>query len=515
MTAPKTRFADIAGIDPRLATVLERREMVHAFPVQAAVIPAGIKGKDLLVQSPTGSGKTLAFGIPIIERLAKDTRQPRAIILVPTRELAVQVAADLAPIATGKQLRVVAVYGGSPIHVQSKQAKDAAIIVATPGRLDDMMRQRKVDLRGVTTLVLDEADRMLDMGFQPQVDAIADQLPHQRQTMLFSATLEGRVAVAAASYTNDPETVTVDKAEAVGAGGEIKHVIWATNGGIKVDTVLEALEMERDLAVVFVRTKRSADTLMGRLREHGLRATAIHGGMTQRERLREYKRFQDAQCDVLVATDVFARGMDLDRISLVINYDVPEDADTYRHRTGRTGRAGRTGTAITLMTGAQKKQMRRMIREAGIALSVFDDVRHTKRTKRQPLPESQHFFPKEHKPERGGASKKPPYARGHQGQQRPTGRPGAPARGTYGKKHGNPGSAGGTGKGGGEVISYDPAKGFGFITPERGGPDVFFHRKSIGDCDPSELRKGVKVFFSAEQHERGVRANDVRLFAEA
>ncbi|MCW2924926.1 MAG: box helicase domain protein [Thermoleophilia bacterium] len=513
MPASPVRFADIVGVDARLAAVLERREMIHAFPVQAAVIPAGIEGRDLLVQSPTGSGKTLAFGIPIIERLERDTKSPAAIILVPTRELAVQVAADLAPIATGKQLRVIAVYGGSPIHIQSKQAKDAAIIVATPGRLDDMMRQRKIDLRGVRTLVLDEADRMLDMGFQPQVDAIADQLPNQRQTMLFSATLEGRVAVAAASYTNDPKVVTVDTA-AVGEGGKIQHVIWNTTGGIKVDTVLEALEMERDLAVVFVRTKRSADTLMGRLREHGVRATAIHGGMTQRERLNEYKRFQEAQCDVLVATDVFARGMDLDRITLVVNYDVPEDADTYRHRTGRTGRAGRTGTAVTLMTGAQRKQLRRMIREAGIEMSVFDDVRNTKRTRREPLPESQHFSPAPNRPARpAGNGAKPPFSRGH-GGARPGARP--EARGTYGRKQGNPGSAGGTGKGGGLVVSYDPAKGFGFITPERGGPDVFFHRKAIGgDCDPAELRKGAKVAYEAQQHDRGVRASDVRLLEAA
>jgi superfamily II DNA/RNA helicase len=332
--------------------------------------------------------------------------------------------------------------------------------------------------------------------------------------MLFSATLEGRIAKVIDQYTNDAETITT--AVAPGAGGVIKHVMWQTSGGTKVDTVLEALEMERDLAVVFVRTKRSADTLMGRLRSYGVRATAIHGGMTQRERLNEYGRFQRAECDVLVATDVFARGMDLYRITLVVNYDVPEDADTYRHRTGRTGRAGRTGTAITLMTGAQKKLLRRMIREAGIPLSIFDDVRHTKRTRRQPLPPEQHFVPaqRQAKPDRGG-SKKPPYARGPQGQ-RPGGRPGSTpyARGTYGKQRGARGETGGTGKGGGEVISYDPAKGFGFITPERGGPDVFFHRKSIGDCDPSELRKGTKVFFEAQQHERGVRASDVRLHAE-
>jgi superfamily II DNA/RNA helicase len=506
MSTHVTRFADMRGIDHRLASVLERRGMEHAFPVQEAVIPAALAGGDLLVQSPTGSGKTLAFGIPIIERLERNTTRPTAVILVPTRELAVQVADDLGPVATGKQLRVVAVFGGSPIHVQARQARDAAIVVATPGRLEDLVRQKKIDLRGVEVFVLDEADRMLDMGFQPQVEAIAQHLRGRSQTMLFSATLEGRVAVAAATLTTDAKVVTID-APKVGEGGEIEHVIWATNGGIKVDTVLEALEMERDLAVVFVRTKRSADTLMGRLREHGVRATAIHGGMTQRERLREYRRFQEAQCDVLVATDVFARGMDLDRITLVINYDVPEDADTYRHRTGRTGRAGRTGTAVTMMTPNQRKPMRRMIREAGVALSVFDEVRHTTKTRRQPLPEGQHFAPTD-RPDRAQRPERRGHPAGRHGERRPTT---AAPRATYGKAKGARGATGGTGTGGGRVTSFDPKKGFGFITPERGGPDVFFHRDALSDTDPMAIRPGARVAFSAQQHQRGMRAREVRL----
>ena len=524
MSVPKTRFADIAGIDPRLAEVLERREMEFAFPVQAAVIPAALKGTDVLVQSPTGSGKTLAFGIPIIERLKRDTTHASAVILVPTRELAVQVAADLAPIATGKQLRVVAVYGGAPIHTQAKNARNAAIIVATPGRLEDMIRTRKVDLRQVNTLVLDEADRMLDMGFQPQVDAIVEKMPRERQTMLFSATLEGRIAKVIGQYTNDPETITT--AIAPGAGGEIKHLVWQTSGGTKVDTVLEALEMERDLAVVFVRTKRSADTLMGRLRSYGVRATAIHGGMSQSERLREYGRFQRAQVDVLVATDVFARGMDLDRITMVINYDVPEDADTYRHRSGRTGRAGRTGLAITMMTSAQRKLMRRMIREAGLEMSIFDDIRHTKNTRREPLPEGEHFTPAAGSSPKDRASGRPAHARGgashgarpqggpNRGRPQDT-RPGANPHAKFGQQRGARGATGGTGTGGGEIVSYDPAKGFGFITPERGGPDVFFHRNILKGVDPHALQRGVKVAFSSEQHERGVRANDMRLLETA
>ncbi|MCZ4495568.1 MAG: box helicase domain protein, partial [Thermoleophilia bacterium] len=376
MTVEPTRFADLAGVHLRTVEALERKGMTHAFPVQAAVIPVAHTGQDVLVQSPTGSGKTLAFGLPIIGKLEKNMQRPGALILVPTRELAGQVTEDLEGIATGKQLRVTAVYGGAPIHKQVQAVRTAAIVVATPGRLDDLIRNRKIDLRGVEVLVLDEADRMLDMGFQPQVDAIVDMLKGPRQTMLFSATLEGKVAKVAATYTTDAEVIRTTLPP--GAGGKIEHVMWATTGGTKVDTVLESLETERDLSVIFVRTQRGADTLVGRLREHGHKATAIHGGMSQRERLNEYRRFQNASCDVLVATDVFARGMDLDRITHVINYDIPEDADTYRHRSGRTGRAGRTGIAITLVTPAQRKQMRRMVREAGIPLEVFDNPRRTK-----------------------------------------------------------------------------------------------------------------------------------------
>ena len=485
--------------------------METAFPVQAAVVPMAATGRDVLVQSPTGSGKTLAFGLPIIDRLDRGLMRPGAVILAPTRELAVQICEDLAPLATGKQLRCVPVYGGAPIHKQQQAVKTAAIVVATPGRLDDLIRTRKIDLRGVEIVVLDEADRMLDMGFQPQVDAIMDALPNgPRQTLLFSATLEGRVAKVAATYTTDPFIVRNDQRP--GDGGKIEHIVWNTTGGIKVDTVLEALEMERDLAVVFVRTKRGADTLMERLREHGVRATAIHGGMTQRERLSEYRRFQTGSCDVLVATDVFARGMDLDRITLVVNYDLPEDADTYRHRSGRTGRAGRTGKAVTMMTSGQRKTFRRMAREADLPMEMFDTPFKTNRTGREPLPLDKQFVP----PSEKRAPSKKPYERGHRGAK-----PGARQQGNFrpgpgAKRPGHRPERGGPmtgGPGDGSVMSFDPAKGFGFIQADAGGPDVFFHRKQVKGFDPAELQRGARVSFAAERHDRGIRAADVQVLA--
>ena len=503
------RFSDITGLDPAMVTVLERRSLTHAFPVQEAVIPHALAGKNLHVQSPTGSGKTLAFGLPIIEGLERATNHTAAVILVPTRELAQQVAEDLAPLATGKQLRVVPVFGGTPVYRQAKLARGAAILVATPGRLQDLIDSRSVDMRACTILVLDEADRMLDMGFQPQVESIIESLPPKRQTLLFSATLEGRVAKLAHSLAPDAQVVTLDSAP--GAGGEIEHVVWSTHGGIKVDTVLEALEMERDLAVVFVRTKRGADGLVERLRAHGVRATGIHGGMTQRERTSEYARFQAGQVDVLVATDVFARGMDLDRITLVINYDLPEDADTYRHRSGRTGRAGRTGTAVTMMTPNQKTSLKRMFRTLDISLKAFDKPRTTKQVKREALPESQHFVPAPTKG--GGRGSASPRFGAAAGGGRPErgGKPSGP-RPTYGQAKGARGATGGTGAGGGTIANFNETKGFGFITPERGGPDVFFHGKALRDLDPKSLHRGMRVAFRADAHERGLRANEVRPF---
>lgn len=496
-------FSKLEGLDPKLVTALKVQGLINAFPVQEEVIPTALDGDDLLVEAPTGSGKTLAFGLPIIERIPSAVDVPHAVILVPTRELAVQVCEDLAPLAQAKKIQVVSVFGGAPISKQAQALRQAAIVVATPGRLEDLIRSRKVDLRAVQMLVLDEADRMLDMGFQPQVDAIVAKLPRgKRQTLLFSATLEGRIADAAQSYTVDPKTIVI-KSES-SSSGTIEHVIWETSAGKKVDALIEALDGPRDLTVVFVRTKRGADNLMTRLRTFGIRATAIHGGMTQRERLREYKRFKDAQCDVLVATDVFARGMDLDKVTLVINYDVPEDADTYRHRTGRTGRAGRSGTAISMMLTGQRKTLRRQLRDAGVALSVFDSPRRTKQTGRRPLPEDQHFVPKVEKA-------RPDKSRSEQSRRRKHPKKHVAKAQDMQRRHTSKArKARKSGAGNGEVVNYNSRKGFGFITSDEGGPDIFFHRDVIMGEMPHNFKRGARVNFVSSKHQRGARATKVQ-----
>ena len=450
---------------PRTAETLAKMGITDPFEIQRSVIPAAITGSDMLVQSPTGSGKTLAFGLPLIEQVKAGTNSPTALILTPTRELAMQVSNDLAPIARGKQLSVVAVFGGAPIVEQSRRASRAAIIVATPGRIADLMRNRRVNMSGVRMLVLDEADRMLDMGFQPQVDEIVDQLRNDRQTLLFSATLDGPVAPLARAYTTDPTVVT--NAISVGGASKIEHVLLATTSKTKVDTVLDALhEGERDLAVVFVRTQRGADRLSERLRDFGIRSTAIHGGMSQGQRQREYRRFQSGSCDTLIATDVFARGMDLDRITHVINYDLPEDADTYRHRAGRTGRAGRAGTALTMVLPNQRRAITAMTREAGLPKDLAQRIRPSSGRRWEPVAEA----------------------------DRPKDRAGHDA-------------ASGTGT----IASYDDSKGFGFISTSRGSDDVFFHRSALAKGGTSPIMRGTEVEFELDPTADRARACVVRI----
>jgi ATP-dependent RNA helicase RhlE len=353
------------GVSPAVVEALTRLGIQSPFAIQALVLPDALAGVDVLAASPTGSGKTLAFGIPVVERTAGAPGRPAAVVLVPTRELASQIVDELQPLAAARNLRIAAVYGGTSVTGQAKRAQRAQVLVATPGRLQDLLERRLVSLGGVRVLVLDEADRMLDMGFRPQVDRIVAQMPENRQTMLFSATLEGQVADLARSYTVNASRFTT-AAQIESAPGDIGHEFVAVTADNKLDRLAEQLRRERGLAVVFVRTKYGADKLARKLvRTHDMRAAVLHGNMTQSARERSLSQFGSGRVSTLIATDVAARGLDVDDITHVINFDPPRTPDDYVHRIGRTGRAGRSGTGVTLVLPDQHRDVSKLAATLG------------------------------------------------------------------------------------------------------------------------------------------------------
>jgi ATP-dependent RNA helicase RhlE len=351
------------GVSAPVADVLAARSIHTPFRIQTLVLPDALAGLDVLAKSPTGSGKTLAFAVPIVERTAPADARPSALVLVPTRELAAQVSAELESLAPCKDLTVAAVYGGLPLHAQAKRAARAHVLVATPGRLEDLANRRLVDLAHVRILVLDEADRMLDMGFQPQVDRIVRRLPRNRQTMFFSAALDGAFGELARSYTNSPARFEADWTES--EPGEIEHRFVSVTHDTKVGTLVEHIRSSEGLTLVFVRTKRGADKLVQKLARQEVSAVAMHGDMSQKARERALARFERGKVKTLVATDVAARGLDLDDITHVINFDPPGEDKDYVHRTGRTGRAGRSGKAITLVLPEQQADTSHVARRLG------------------------------------------------------------------------------------------------------------------------------------------------------
>lgn len=353
-------FADL-GVSAPVVRALERQGIKEPFAIQTLVMKDALAGRDVLAKSRTGSGKTLAFAIPLVEQLDSSMARPSALVLVPTRELAVQVTSDLHEIAAVRNLRVASVYGGVGLDKQAERASKAHIIVATPGRLEDLLMRRRIRIDGVKVLVLDEADRMLDMGFQPQVDRIVDRLSKDRQTMFFSATLDGRVGHLAKSYTR--EAVKHEVADDRPTVELADHRFVPVDQYAKVEKLIEVLKEERGLALVFVRTKRGADRLQAKLKAKGINALAMHGDLSQNARQRALDRFTNGKTDVLIATDVAARGLDLDDITHVINYDPPNGHKDYLHRVGRTARAGRAGVGVTFVTPTENQEMSVVARE--------------------------------------------------------------------------------------------------------------------------------------------------------
>jgi len=350
---------DSFGLSPALLGALKSQGYESATPIQAKAIPPALQGRDLLASAPTGTGKTAAFSLPLLQRLFAESprsekrsgkRHPRALVLTPTRELAAQVHDSLR--ACGKQLplRSHAIFGGVGMHGQLQALRRGLdVIVATPGRLIDHAQRGSLDLGAIEVLVLGEADRMLDMGFLPALRNIIGRLPGQRQTLLFSATFPEQVKSLAGQFMNDPVQIQAAPPNRVAA--LVRHVIHPVDIEQKRELLLHVLaEDSRRQALVFSRTKRGADRLVRFLEKYGLKAAAIHGNKSQNQRTRVLRDFKNGRVTVLVATDIAARGLDIEQLPLVINHDLPMVAEDYVHRIGRTGRAGASGLAVSLVS---------------------------------------------------------------------------------------------------------------------------------------------------------------------
>ncbi|MBI5949032.1 MAG: DEAD/DEAH box helicase [Chloroflexi bacterium] len=361
-------FADL-GVSRGLVAMLARRGITEPFPVQALTIPDALAGRDVCGKARTGSGKTLAFGLPMIERTTRcKPRRPQALVLVPTRELASQVTNELAPLAAVRELRIAAVYGGMSLFRQAQAMRAGVeIVVATPGRLNDLLQRGDVSVADVTLAVIDEADQMADLGFLPQVERILDQIEHQHQTLLFSATLDGDIDRLVRKYQDNPvfhEAVSEEESPL-----EMKHRFLAVAEDEKVKVAADICAgPERTL--LFVRTQRGADRLVKQLATEGVAAGAIHGGLSQPKRERALQSFARGTVPVLVATNIAARGIHVDGVDIVIHHDPPEDSKTYLHRSGRTARAGASGLVVTLVGPDQLRAVNILRRETGVRESV-------------------------------------------------------------------------------------------------------------------------------------------------
>ena len=340
------------GISPDILQALASKGIDSPFPIQEQAIPIALTGQDLIGQAKTGTGKTLGFGLPMLERLGLNPEVgAKALVVVPTRELAIQVAEDLVLAASNRETKIATIYGGKSYEGQIVQLEAGAqVIVGTPGRLIDLSNQKKLDLSKIQIMVLDEADKMLDLGFLPDVEKLFSYTPQDRQTMLFSATMPGEIVSLARRYQNKPVHIRVNDPDEGHTKADIKQFIYRAHALDKEEVVARILQSAgRGKTVIFTKTKRQAGSLCEALLERGFRATALHGDMSQEARERSMSNFRSGKKEILVATEVAARGIDVDDVTHVINYTVPEDEKAYLHRIGRTGRAGRTGIAVTFV----------------------------------------------------------------------------------------------------------------------------------------------------------------------
>ena len=340
------------GIDDDICQALDSKSITSPFPIQEQAIPLALSGTDVIGQAKTGTGKTLGFGLPLIQRLGVHPEHlPRGLVIVPTRELALQVADDLRLASKNRTTRIVDIYGGKTYESQIEDLKKGAdVVVGTPGRLIDLHRQRILNLSAISYLVLDEADEMLDLGFLPDIEKLIGLLPPARQTLMFSATMPSQILSLARRYQSRPVHIRISDPDEGKTKAAIQQFVYRAHALDKDEVVGRILQAEgRGKTVIFVRTKRMSAKLTEELVDRGFNAAALHGDMAQTARERSMAAFRSGKKDVLVATEVAARGIDVDDVTHVINYSVPEDEKAYLHRTGRTGRAGKLGVAVTFV----------------------------------------------------------------------------------------------------------------------------------------------------------------------
>ena len=356
------------GVPKNIISGLLARGIDAPFPVQEATLPDALAGNDICGKAPTGSGKTLAFGIAIAAKVTKSRPgRPTGLVLVPTRELAAQVAKEISLLCGGSDIRVSAVYGGAGYGPQVKAARASSIVVATPGRLEDLIKRRDLDLGAVAVAVIDEADRMADMGFMPAVKRIMRSVTTDRQTLLFSATLDGDIDLLIREFQQSPKRHAVATAE---NAGEIDHLFWNVSRDNRTKILVEiATQYER--AIVFCRTKHGSDRLAGNLEAMGINTCVIHGNRSQAQREKALEQFRRGKATVMVATDVAARGIHIDAVPVVVHFDMPEDPKDYIHRSGRTGRAGMKGTVISLIDKSMRRSTTSLCR--GMKFDVIFD----------------------------------------------------------------------------------------------------------------------------------------------
>src|SRR5215212_953699 len=375
-------FAEL-GVRAETVEALSAAGITRAFAIQEYALPIALRGTDLIGQAPTGTGKTLGFGLPLLERVTSPAEgaegTPQALVVVPTRELGLQVARDIAAAGATRGVRVLPIYGGVAYEPQVDALKNGIeILVGTPGRLLDLAKQKQLKLGSIKALVLDEADRMLDLGFLEDVEKILAMLPVQRQTMLFSATMPDPIVALSRRFLHHPVTIHAGHTAESGPSPLTKQVVYRTHPLNKLEMVARILQSrDRGLTMIFTRTKRAADRVAEDLDFRGFAVAAVHGDLGQGARERALRAFRTGKIDVLVATDVAARGLDVSGVTHVINYDCPEDADTYVHRIGRTGRAGATGVAVTFVDWEDMPRWRLIEKTLGKDMPQPQETYHT------------------------------------------------------------------------------------------------------------------------------------------